>query len=121
MKDDYYLISKEDLDARKAVSRGSIRIRDERLRQLEVEGWTPKHDDQWAGGQLAVAALAYLQHYVFGILDDKTPKWWPIGWNVFWFKPTTAIRNLEKAGALIAAEIDRLLRLEDKNEVKEKT
>ena len=37
---------------------------------------------------------------------------WP--WNESWWKPTpdNRIRDLEKAGALIAAEIDRLLALD---------
>ena len=40
---------------------------------------------------------------------------WP--WDRKWWKPTpdNRIRELEKAGALIAAEIDRLLRLDNKN------
>ena len=33
----------------------------ERRRQIEVEGWTPEHDDQQhAGGELAVAAACYV-------------------------------------------------------------
>jgi hypothetical protein len=39
---------------------------------------------------------------------------WP--WNFKWWKPhpDNRIRDFEKAGALIAAEIDRLLRLDEK-------
>jgi hypothetical protein len=39
------------------------------------------------------------------------PNDWPKEWNVDWWKPSDdPIRNLVKAGALIAAEIDRLQR-----------
>lgn len=34
--------------------------------------------------------------------------WWP--WAVRWWKPKDPIRDLVRAGALIAAEIDRLQR-----------
>jgi hypothetical protein len=42
---------------------------------------------------------------------------WP--WADTWYSPSpdNRIHELEKAGALIAAEIDRLLRLENKEEV----
>ena len=41
--------------------------------------------------------------------NEEPPDSWP--WALGWWKPgTDPIRNLEKAGALIAAEIDRLLR-----------
>ena len=32
----------------------------ERQRQIEVEGWTPEHDDAHSLGQMASAALCYL-------------------------------------------------------------
>lgn len=42
---------------------------------------------------------------------DKAPKDWP--WEIESWQPSAdPIRNLEKAGALIAAEIDRLLRVQ---------
>jgi hypothetical protein len=73
----------------------------ERSRQLQVEGWTAGHDDEHEDGELAVAAACYC-------LDDFEK--WP--WDLEWWKPThDPIRDLTKAGALIAAEIDRLLRL----------
>lgn len=39
-----------------------------------------------------------------------TGMYWPRRWSPDWYKPTNAIRDLVKAGALIAAEIDRLQR-----------
>ncbi len=32
----------------------------ERKRQMEVEGWTPEHDDEHAMGELAMAAALYV-------------------------------------------------------------
>lgn len=71
----------------------------ERARQIAVEGWTPEHDIENADGQLARAAACYA-------LGRCPPGLWP--WGEQWWKPTTPERNLEKAGALIAAELDRL-------------
>ena len=89
---------------------GIERITAERQRQIDVEGWTPEHDEQHELGELATAAACYA-------LPDIRPEWWP--WDAKFWKPTDPthaqpgeprIRELEKAGALIAAEIDRLIR-----------
>jgi len=87
---------------------GIVRIKRERQRQIEKEGWTAEHDTQHNKGELALAAKAYIwSEWV----DDETilNLYWP--WDKKWWKPENRIRNLEKAGALIAAEIDRLLRI----------
>lgn len=80
----------------------------ERKRQVEVEGWKPEHDDSHTSGELAIAAACYASvgNSRLAILAH-----WP--WDLHWWKPTAEnrIRELEKAGALIAAEIDRLRRL----------
>lgn len=87
---------------------GAERIALERLRQIEQEGWTPEHDDSHDLGELANAAACY----TLANFDGKgvgVPMAWP--WEDSWWKPSDdPIRNLEKAGALIAAEIDRLQR-----------
>lgn len=78
----------------------------ERERQITAEGWTPEHDDAHKEGELAQAALCYIES-ALGIVDeDDVPLSWP--WDKSWWKPSD--RDLEKAGALIAAEIDRLSR-----------
>lgn len=106
---------------------GIERIAAERRRQVEAEGWTPEHDDQHAEGELAAAATAYT-FYVqaqVSFFPVTPPEFlsklmmavkvhalgiWPESWSREWFKPSPdPIRNLEKAGALIAAEIDRQL------------
>jgi len=85
------------------VSRGVELIADERKRQVEAEGWTPEHDDKYSSNELIRAGGCYA----------NAPYSWP--WSAEWWKPSDdPIRNLVKAGALIAAEIDRLLRLEAK-------
>jgi len=87
-------------------------IAEERLRQIEAEGWTPEHDDEHGGGQLADAAACYALAGG-GMPEDMFMAFWP--WEGFWWKPTPRdpVRNLVKAGALIAAEIDRQLRKRD--------
>lgn len=82
---------------------GVAQIAQERRRQVEAEGFTAEHDDQWIDNELVEAALCYA---------TETP-YWPKKWDSAWFKPTTRINNLVKAAALIAAEIDRLQRMED--------
>lgn len=95
----------------KINSKGATMIADERARQIAKEGWTSEHDDEHEQGELAQAAACYAlgasrkrySHAYF-------PQRWP--WDDTWWKPTDPVRDLVKAGALIAAEIDRLLRAE---------
>lgn len=87
---------------------GAELIAKERERQIAEEGWTAEHDDQHKNGELARAAIAYIAN---GLLDVvMTSALWPRQWERAWFKPKDRIRNLVRAGALIAAEIDRLQR-----------
>lgn len=86
----------------------------ERRRQFAVEGWTPEHDDEHSYGALAMAAAVYAmpdweRSASAGNHTTFLSRLWPGDWE---FKPTPADRagELTKAGALIAAEIDRLLR-----------
>jgi hypothetical protein len=103
----------------------------ERARQVEVEGWTPEHDAKHAGESLAMAACCYVlptsmrKYQRRAILEpfqapdrgDRTravPVLWP--WHPNHWKPTEdRVRDLVKAGALIAAEIDRLQRAGGEN------
>lgn len=86
-------------------------IEDERFRQIREEGWTPEHDDQHEDGDLASAAAGYTVFAVIGSGRDS-PLFWPVDWDVTWFKPTSPRRDLIKAAALIVAEIERLDRKE---------
>lgn len=112
------------------MSEGVKRIAAERERQMKVIGWDAEHDDEHDAGELAMAAICYAaprpiyvrdnNHRGRGVLFvDPWPGWWAKKWDK---RPRAAdgdlreptseerIRMLEKAGALIAAEIDRLLR-----------
>lgn len=92
----------------------------ERQRQIEAEGWSASHDDSHSLEELAWAAACYaapgeVRTLVYGkttgeLLWASDP--WP--WEAEWDKrgQSPRVRDLVKAGALIAAEIDRLSRLE---------
>lgn len=87
-------------------------IAEERKRQIEVEGWTLEHDSIGNNNeQLAQAAALYALPKVFRSYEYDVRNIWP--WDFKWWKPTPndRVRELVKAGALIAAEIDRLLTL----------
>jgi hypothetical protein len=85
----------------------------ERKRQIEEEGWTAGHDDQHKDGELAKAAASYAYPHE-GYVYNRRAALWP--WADEWYRPTpdNRIRELVKSGALVVAEIDRLLRLEEK-------
>lgn len=94
------------------TSHGIEVIARERQRHFEVEGWTPDHDDEHVHGELAVAAACYAVEHTDASVrypdDDPEGSGWP--WGERWWKPKGELRNLARAGALIAAEIDRLER-----------
>ena len=82
-------------------------IAEERQRQIEVEGWTAEHDKQHDFSQLAFAAAAYALPDYCKTKDFKRTHLWP--WDSRAWKPSDdRVKELTKAGALIAAEIDRL-------------
>jgi hypothetical protein len=66
----------------------------ERKRQIDEEGYTADHDAEHTVWDLVNAASAYMYH---------KSEYWP--WDKDSFKP--GANNLVKAGALIAAAIDR--------------
>lgn len=99
------------------VRTGADLIAYERARQIEKEGWSESHDDDHADASLLAAAECYIAHARFAIRQqpyapvdrgDGAPVGWP--WHANDYKPKDPMRNLVRAGALIAAEIDRLQR-----------
>lgn len=95
---------------------GALLIELERRRQVEQEGWSADHDDGHVRFELSRAANSYVLNAAAQVrgpadLASDVPEWWP--WGPEAWRPDTPIRNLVKAGALLAAEIDRLLRLEE--------
>ncbi len=101
--------------AKKPISTAIKLIAAERERQINVEGWTPERDAAHDDDQMAMAAMCYscppaceLRDVVNRKGQPKSPSEWP--WDESWWKPSPddRVRELAKAGALIAAEIDRL-------------
>jgi hypothetical protein len=96
---------------------GIERIAAERKRQIEA-GWNDGFADGCVENELVNAAICYAMteedrehspNPLYSLLDKFWP--WFDGWEP---TPNNRIWELEKAGALIAAEIDRLQRLEGK-------
>jgi Family of unknown function (DUF6527) len=86
----------------------------ERERQITAEGWSAAHDDEHDHCELSAAADCYMATAALQVMGgcgpDDCQDHWP--WDGSWWKPSyDPIRNLVKAGALIAAEIDRLQRM----------
>lgn len=94
----------------KPESSGANLIALERVRQLAEEGWHADHDDEHCNFELLTAAACYIQNASRLKYHARRlpPADWP--WDSEWWKPTDRVRDLVKAGALIAAEIDRLVR-----------
>lgn len=89
----------------------------ERDRQLYEKGWTARHDDGHDKAELTAASCCYAalaRRQADGTIqmpgsEIPAPSGWP--WEVEWWHPSNdPVRNLVKAGALIAAEIERLQR-----------
>lgn len=91
----------------------------ERQRQVSEEGWSSEHDDHHGNGELLLVAGMYYRRAIGQTMpmrkarpiSDPTstvPIGWP--WDARWWKPKTPARDLERAGALCLAEIDRLKR-----------
>lgn len=107
---------------------GAKLIMNERIRQVTDKGWSAHHDDQHDLADFILASHAYSTAGAAAAqptnpkLDGKgyrpnegSPVIWP--WELSAWKPSDdPIRNLEKAGALIAAAIDKLQRAKDRNE-----
>lgn len=96
-------------------------IAEERQRQIDVEDYNEQHDSQHKTSSFIKSALSYIESAKIGVTcmenginntvdimerKDKTGRfYWP--WKDG-FKVSTDVRDLVKAGALIAAAIDRL-------------
>lgn len=103
---------------------GATLIAEERRRQVETEGWSAEHDDEHGADDMARAAACYATPDYRRSMESRVqpgstrspefyvsvPRMWP--WFADDWKPSPddRVRELAKAGALIAAEIDRLQR-----------
>jgi len=109
------------------LQHGIARIEAERRRQIESEGFGEEHDDTYHNDQMAWAAACYAAPSEIYAREETGPGQtlfydpWP--WDKSWDKrdrdqanmieyvdPKRRIRALAKAGALIAAEIDLIVR-----------
>ena len=107
------------------MKKGIELIAEERQRQINIEGYNEQHDSQHPASEFIYAAIAYVESAKVGVncremgntdrleisqRKAEMGKHFPFGWL---FKPSTDVRDLIKAGALIAAAIDRLQRETD--------
>lgn len=100
---------------------GTNLIADERARQMKK--FSEEHDDGYQDSELALAAIVYADPNVYDSLEWM----WPGNWKEPKYAQAVEvdgvvtaqayrearIKNLAKAGALIAAEIDRLQRIDE--------
>lgn len=92
---------------------GAELIAEERQRQIEVKNW--QNDDSYVNEELVMAGVSYAlaeRHRDFNPRSVIPPVGWPWMNEVWKPTPKNRIKELAKAGALIAAEIDRLQRIE---------
>lgn len=88
-------------------------IAEERLRQVNTEGYTSEHDLQHDGGELAIAAACYAAFpmEIYRRLDYDMQIHFKqiIPFNQYKIDENKSeLKRLVIAGALIAAEIDRI-------------
>lgn len=107
--------NRRDAKTQSQAMNGVQLIAAERTRQIEDEGYDARHDDKLKGFKMARAADSYITAVTNPDEDcDENGKPrpcfdWPFA-KKRWKPANDPVRNLVKAGALIAAEIDRLLR-----------
>lgn len=96
-------------------SQGIELVRRERERQRVFEGHHPSTDAKYVNGELSSAAACYA----------LTPsRWRDVLWSQVWpwgsgtFKPRGRKENLIRAGALIVAELDRLIAAERRGDLR---
>lgn len=88
------------------LSKAMSDVMAERDRQMNAEGFTAEHDDQYEDGQLERAAAAY------ALCDCRRIGRWFIndiwGWSSKWWKPRSHRENLVRAAALLIAAIEKI-------------
>ena len=106
-------------------------ITKERRLQITEKKYDDKHDDYHDKGELLQAAKCYIEYVCLNskIMDNtndsyvnnlkiyrsgKRPENWPPQFDKDSWNPDSPIRDLVKAAALIAAEVDRRMRIPDK-------
>jgi hypothetical protein len=107
------------MSAENHESPGVQLIAAERRRHVTEEGFHPAHDDSTHSTKPDPHGLTHAAEAYAAASNDPgkfpksgPPQQWP--WDHNGWKPASPIRMLVKAGALIAAEIDRRLRAGEK-------
>lgn len=100
----------EELERLDSVSVWALyEIARERVRQINMEGWTPQHDDAHQRGEMAQAAGCYALHAALDNTPENralpAPVQWP--WAPEWWKPKSPVKDYHRAGALLVAELAR--------------
>lgn len=94
---------------------GAELISNEYNRHFQSGERSPELDPAHANGEMMIAAACYLLHETgnvyFHPAGGLPPMAWP--WESKWWKPAQGdrVQDLVKAGAFIAAEIDRIQKL----------
>lgn len=100
-------LAKQVGHGRQPMKSGVDLIAAERQRQISVEGWSAEHDDTHRDGELAIEAALWAteqtarKSFRDGMCGPENHR-----------QSKSRVKQLVIAGALIAAEIDRLQRLE---------
>lgn len=85
---------------------GAELIKEERERQIKEECYNATHDSFHNVDEFVKAAVSYSIIDLKDSQENYAYAWWP--WNETSWKPKDRLRNLVRAGALIAAAIDKL-------------
>lgn len=81
-------------------------IKEERERQIKEEGYNEIHDSFHDVDEFVKAAISYSIIDLKDSQENYAYAWWP--WHETSWKPKDRLRNLVRAGALIAAALDRI-------------
>jgi len=107
----------QPVEQTRALTDAARDVLTERRRQMSVEGWTPEHDDGLSPGVLAASAACYALQvaadlsatdsaYWSRTFATTTPNLWQFDHE--WWKPGPPRRMLEKAAAMLLAEMEKV-------------
>jgi len=89
----------------KKMKTGIEQITEERAKQIAKYKYTAYHDAQYTEGELLLGALTYLKKALYGDKYQETDDW---PFMMRFYRDEGYVESLKKAGAFIAAELDRL-------------